>query len=80
MVYGATADDAVVKVQALALRVMAERLEHESELGMTTARRIMDYPKGWAQAIAKYIVNAYLGDEALKDRIRHVFRKYQHKS
>ena len=28
MVYGATADDAVVKVQALALRVLAERLEH----------------------------------------------------
>ena len=28
MVYGATAGDAVVKVQALALRVLAERLEY----------------------------------------------------
>ena len=28
MVYGATAEDAVMKVQALALRVLAERLEY----------------------------------------------------
>ena len=28
MVYGATADDAVARVQALALRVLAERIEH----------------------------------------------------
>ena len=28
LVYGSTADDAVAKVQALALRVLAERLEH----------------------------------------------------
>ena len=28
MVYGATAEDAVAKVQALALRVLAERLEY----------------------------------------------------
>lgn len=28
MVYGATMDEAVVKVQALALRVLAERLEY----------------------------------------------------
>ena len=28
MVYGSTADDAIAKVQALALRVLAERVEH----------------------------------------------------
>ena len=28
LVYGATPDEAVAKVQALALRVLAERLEH----------------------------------------------------
>ena len=31
MVYGATMDEAVVKVQALALRVLAERLEYGEE-------------------------------------------------
>lgn len=34
MVYGDTPDDAVAKVQALALRVLAERIEHgEDALG-----------------------------------------------
>ena len=31
MVYGATADEARAKVQALALRVVADRLEHGEE-------------------------------------------------
>ena len=37
MVYGATAEEATAKVQALALRVLAERLEHgESSPEMVT--------------------------------------------
>ena len=35
MVYGATEDEAMAKVQALALRVVADRLEHgEGESGL----------------------------------------------
>ncbi len=35
MVYGATEDEAMAKVQALALRVVADRLEHgEAESGL----------------------------------------------
>ena len=33
LVYGVTADDALAKVQALALRVLAERVEH-GEVGV----------------------------------------------
>ncbi len=32
MVYGATEEEAVAKVKALALRVMADRLEHGEEI------------------------------------------------
>ena len=32
MVYGATRKQAIAKAQALALRVMADRLEHEEEI------------------------------------------------
>lgn len=34
MAYGATRDEAVAHVEALALRVMADRLEHGEELPM----------------------------------------------
>ena len=37
MVYGATIDEATAKVQALALRVLAERLKYGESIGMTTA-------------------------------------------
>ena len=32
MVYGATRNQAIAKAEALALRVMADRLEHEEEI------------------------------------------------
>jgi predicted RNase H-like HicB family nuclease len=32
LIYGDSADDAMTKVQALALRVIAERLEHAEEI------------------------------------------------
>ena len=38
MVYGATADEALAKVQALALRVVADGLEHGGRLQPSTMR------------------------------------------
>jgi hypothetical protein len=35
MCYGADRDEAVARVQALALRVIAERLEHRERTGLT---------------------------------------------
>ena len=34
MVYGITTKEAIAKVQALALRVLAERLEHGEDIGV----------------------------------------------
>ena len=43
LVYGATTDEAIVNVQALALRVLAERIEHgESDRGPVS---------GWFQVV-----------------------------
>ena len=38
MVYGATRADAIAQVQALALRVMADRVEHEHSARLTSVK------------------------------------------